>query len=95
MTIRKTVRTLALASILALIIMGVPAFRPQVHAEPSCSSGFCRDCLFQGVWYEYGTRIHILDTTWVCDGDDGKWYLVEAVGPPHPITIAPIGIVAR
>jgi len=96
MTIRKTVRTLALASMLALIVTNVPAFRAQVHAEPYCvPDGFCLDCPFAGGWYKEGDTIHYGGHEYVCDGETGKWVMSYAVGPSPSITIAPIGIVAR
>ncbi|HTE86410.1 MAG TPA: hypothetical protein VK821_16950 [Dehalococcoidia bacterium] len=94
MTIFKTVRTLALASMLALIVMSVPALGVQVQAEPSCGDGFCLDCRVGTVWIRAGDQIKKDGQWYVCDGDTGQLIMV-AVGPPHPITIAPIGSVAR
>jgi hypothetical protein len=73
---------------LALLTMSVPAFPAAVHAEPSCSEGFCQDCLDGTVWIRAGDQIY-KDGHWlVCDGDTGK--LVEAVVGPR--TVMPIAI---
>ena len=95
----KTVRNLLLASVLAVLVIGIPALGSQVHAEPTCGNGegFCQDCYLNGYWFSAWTELHSKDGqhTFVCNGNTGQWVMVESVGPIQPINVGPIGTIAH
>ena len=101
MNIRKQVRTLVMAFMLALSIMSVPAMQVVAHAEPICKPEICGSlrCNWDGhTWYDPGVSViaqgppdgktHV----YYCDGTTGHWVIMRTQTTPQgPVAPQPVG----
>jgi hypothetical protein len=89
-TLRSHARTLAMASMLALAVISLPAV--QAHAEPRQGAGDFGSCInpSDGQTYYPGERILSSDGRWMECQVDGSWKPVSLVLPGHRLPVAPL-----
>jgi hypothetical protein len=93
--IRHRARTLALASLLALAIAGVP--QGDAQAASKCTPTTCgtKSCSYDGQTYTGGdTRSRVSPFTgrrivYMCDGFTGKWVVAASSEAPSSETVSP------